>query len=63
MMEPIILTTNAKGQVWQQIKITIKIMWNPSEGQLHTLMFKNNNEFIDIKIIIFTKWINIKWIV
>jgi len=26
MMEPIILATNAKGQVWQQVKITIKIM-------------------------------------
>jgi hypothetical protein len=26
MMEPVILATNAKGQVWQQVKTTIEIM-------------------------------------
>jgi hypothetical protein len=46
--------------VWQQVKINIKIMWNLGEGQLFTIMFINDNEFIESEIVILTKRINIK---
>jgi hypothetical protein len=51
-MELIVMVNNVECQVWQQVKMSIKIMWNLGEGQLLILMFTNNSEFIESKIII-----------
>jgi hypothetical protein len=59
-MESIVVANNAKCQVWQQIQINIKLMWNPSEGQQLTTMFTNNSELVESRIAILTKRINIK---
>jgi hypothetical protein len=60
MMEYVVVASDAKCEVWQQIQINIKLMWNPRVEQQLTRMFTNNSELIKSKIVIITKMINIK---